>query len=90
MLASSHFLAIKMTTANAAWNKTVETRVAAMSNVLDHLKAIKINGYEKVVAKHLQTLRKVEIKGSNAFRRVVVTMTALSMYLPLIRYKIAP
>ena len=87
MLGSSHFLAIRMSSASAAWNKTVETRVAEMSNALAHLKAIKINGYEKVVAKHLQKLRKIEIKSSNAVRRVIVTMTALSMYLQPFRYK---
>lgn len=65
---ATYFLGKWMATAFAAWNKTIEIRVAKTSKVIGQLKAIKMFGLGPTISKYLQSLRETEIASSNKFR----------------------
>lgn len=72
---ASYFIGRRMATLFAAWNKSIETRVAKTSRILSQLTGIKTLGLGPTVAVFLQQLRIDEIETSRVYRR----MQALSM-----------
>ncbi|KAJ3496793.1 hypothetical protein NLG97_g2397 [Lecanicillium saksenae] len=81
----SRYLGRAMTKARGVWNKEIEGRVAATSNVLAQIKSIKSMGLSKVMLHHLQQKRVVEIEKSMQDRRLRVyywALAALSFTLP--------
>lgn len=77
--AASIYLSKKMSAARVSWNEHIELRVAAASNILAQVKAIKLMGLAGPLADHLQQLRNAEIAASMADRRARLCLFASGM-----------
>ncbi|XWW92334.1 hypothetical protein V2A60_000257 [Cordyceps javanica] len=72
---TAYLIGLRMSSLFAAWNKSIEIRVAKTSRILSQLTGIKALGLGPTIAHFLQRLRIDEIQTSKAFRR----MQALNM-----------
>lgn len=62
--------------ASAAWNKSIEKRVAQTTKALSQIRSIKMIGLEKPTTEQLQNLR---AKETTAFKRVRALGTVMSV-----------
>lgn len=69
--------------AAAAWNRSIESRVAKTSNVLAQLPAIKMLGLGPTATAHLQRLRVDEVNMSKRYRRIVLLSVPLVQFADL-------
>lgn len=69
-----------MSTARAAWNQEIETRVAATSNILAQIKGIKSMGLSNTMGEYLQEKRRKEISVSMRERRTRIYLFALGEF----------
>ncbi|KAJ6781135.1 hypothetical protein PWT90_04854 [Aphanocladium album] len=75
---ASRYLGRAMTKARAAWNKDIEVRVAATSNILAQIKSVKSMGLSEVMVHYLQQKRVTEIETSMQERQLRVWLYGLS------------
>lgn len=65
---ATYFLGDWIGPAYAAWNQSIEVRVAKTSKIVSQLKAIKMFGLGQVISDHVQRLRQAEMIKSKKFR----------------------
>ncbi|KAH8195528.1 hypothetical protein TruAng_010313 [Truncatella angustata] len=65
-------------TAQKAWIEKVQARLRITSAILDDMKAVKMLGLSNVVSGIIDNLRKVEIKTSSAYRKLLVWTLVVS------------
>lgn len=81
--AASIELARRMAPARVAWNEKVQARVSATSDVLTHIKGIKMTGLVPNVSEYIHGLRVTEVDFSKKLRTLLIFMHAIGSYMPI-------
>lgn len=80
---TSKYLGKSTGASRAAWNKKIESRVAATSNILAQIKSIKCMGLEEAMIAKLQEKREEEIKTSLQYRKWSIWLFGLGKFAQL-------
>ncbi|EQL02449.1 ABC transporter, transmembrane domain, type 1 [Ophiocordyceps sinensis CO18] len=78
--AASIELARRMAPARVAWNEKVQARVSATSDVLSHIKGIKMMGLVPNVSEYIHGLRVIEVDFSKKLRTLLIFMHAIASF----------
>ncbi|KAB5582239.1 putative ABC transporter [Coniochaeta sp. 2T2.1] len=84
----SRYVAKHLQSRQKAWNTATQSRVAATSNMLAHMKVVKMLGFQRLLAEGIQALRRAEISAASKVRRMMVwynaSANALGIFSPAI------
>lgn len=72
-----------MAPARVAWNEKVQARVSATSDVLSHIKGIKMMGLVPNLSEYIHGLRVIEVDFSKKLRTLLIFMHAIGSYMPI-------
>ncbi|ATY58701.1 ABC multidrug [Cordyceps militaris] len=75
---ASHYIGEAMMRARTAWNREMESRVGATSNILAQIKDVKSMGLSEMVTEYLQNTRRKEIQVSLSERNTRIWLFAFS------------
>ncbi|KAB5513252.1 ABC transporter-like protein [Coniochaeta sp. 2T2.1] len=84
----SRYVAKHLQSRQKAWNTATQSRVAATSNMLAHMKVVKMLGFQRLLAEGIQSLRRAELSAASKVRWMMVwynaSANALGIFSPAI------
>jgi ATP-binding cassette, subfamily C (CFTR/MRP), member 1 len=78
----SRYVAKHLQSRQKAWNTATQSRVAATSNMLAHMKVVKMLGFQHRLAEGIQLLRAAELSAASKVRWMMVWYNASGWFFP--------